>query len=186
LTVLAVTAAVDDVHLARLGVPEDEEVVADQLELKNGLFGVHLAHPEVLRLDDRRLDILVHAWHPLRSGPVGAGGSASPGASLVAVARDLALELVDELVDRRPHVGRGLAGAQHRAFRPDRGLGHVVGGDRGVALDRELQLDARILELPLELRELPLRIAADRVADLEVPALHVKLHTRSLGRCPGT
>ena len=48
-------AAVDDVHVARFGVAEDEEVVADELELEHGLLGAHRLDRELLRLDDLRL-----------------------------------------------------------------------------------------------------------------------------------
>src|SRR2546426_175076 len=51
--VVALAAPVDDVHLARIRVPEDEEVVADQLELEHGLLGAHRLHRELLRLADR-------------------------------------------------------------------------------------------------------------------------------------
>src|SRR2546423_10249380 len=56
--VAAVTAPVDDVDLARLGVLEDEEVVADQLELEHGLLRAHGLHGELLRLDDDGLRLL--------------------------------------------------------------------------------------------------------------------------------
>jgi hypothetical protein len=72
--------------------------VADQLELEHGLLGVHRLDCKLLRLDDLRffghLDSFV--------GCLPAG--APPPASLLAVARDLALELVDELVDRGANV----------------------------------------------------------------------------------
>src|SRR5205085_11757783 len=99
------------------------------------------------------------------------------------VALHLPFELVDELVDRRPHVGRRLARAQRRALRPDRRLGDVVRRDRRVALDAELELDLRrIGQLPLELPELVLGVAAHRVADVEVLALHLESHPLSFSR----
>src|SRR6185312_15184425 len=71
------------------------------------------------------------------------------------------------------------------AARPDGRLGDLARRDRGVPLDGELELDPRILQLPFELRELLLRVTPDRIADLEVPALHLKLHEPSLGACAG-
>src|SRR2546423_7848318 len=56
--VAAVTAAIDDIDLARLGVLEDEEVVADQLELEHGLLRAHRLDGELLRLDDDGLRLL--------------------------------------------------------------------------------------------------------------------------------
>src|SRR4029079_17341288 len=50
-SVVAVAAPVDDVDAVGLGVAEDEEVVADELELQNRLFGAHRSHGELLRLD---------------------------------------------------------------------------------------------------------------------------------------
>ena len=50
--VVAVAAAVDDVHLAGLRVLEHEEVVADELELEARLLGRHRLQRELLRLHD--------------------------------------------------------------------------------------------------------------------------------------
>src|SRR2546429_1849867 len=178
--VAAVTAPVDDVDLARLGVLEDEEVVADQLELEHGLVRTHRLDGELLRLDDHRLALVVHGLRLLEARPVVAAG---PPPALLAVALHLPLELVDELVDRRAHVRRSLARAKRRALRPDRRLGDVVRRDRRGALDAELELDLRrIGQLPLELPELVLGVAANRVADVEVLALHLESHPLSFSR----
>src|SRR5207248_9494208 len=111
---------------------------------------------------------------------------ARPGApTLLTVARDLALELVDELVDRRLHVVGGLACSERRTLGPDRPLGDVARRDRRVPLDAQLDLHlGRVGELPLELAELLLGIAADRLADLEVLAFHLEPHAFSFS--PGT
>ncbi len=95
----------------------------------------------------------------------------------LAVALDLALELVGEQVDRRVHVGRALARAQHGALRPDRGLGDLAVGDRGVPLDRQLQLDPRrLVEVLRQLRELALGVVDDRIRHVEILAGDLKLH----------
>ena len=51
--------------------------------------------------------------------------------ALLAVAGDLALEVVCELVDRRPDVTGRLVRAQREALRKDRRLGDVLRLDRG-------------------------------------------------------
>src|SRR3712207_4258788 len=97
--------------------------------------------------------------------------------ALLAVALDLPLELVDELVDRRLVVGGSLSGAQNRSLRPDRRLRYVVGRDRRIPLDGELELHPRgVRQLALELAELLLRVLPDRVRDLDVLALHLESH----------
>src|SRR5688500_6704811 len=104
-------------------------------------------------------------------------------AALLAVPLDLALELLDQLVDRRLIRGRRLARTQGRTLRPDRGLRNVVVRDRRVVLERELQLDlGRIGELPLELADLLLGVSPDRIADLDVSALDLKSHRVSFVR----
>ena len=96
---------------------------------------------------------------------------------LLAVAARLALQLLGQLVDRGAHVVGGLAGADDRALRPDRRLGHVACGDRRVLLDGELQLALRLIrEVALELAELLLGVGPDRVADLDVLALDLQSH----------
>src|SRR4029077_2447138 len=90
---------------------------------------------------------------------------------------DLSLELAHELVDRRLHVGRRLPGAHNMAARPDGRLGHLVGGNGGIRLLGELQLDpGLVVEDPFELAELALPVAPDRLGDLGVLTLDAKLH----------
>src|SRR2546428_9253045 len=50
--IAAVAAAVEDVDLSGLVATEDEEVVADELELQRSLFRAHRLHGELLRPDD--------------------------------------------------------------------------------------------------------------------------------------
>src|ERR671925_818099 len=181
--VRAVAAPVDDVDVVGIRVAEDEEVVPDELELEHRLLGRHRLDRELLRLDEARLARRRRLFG-LRLGER-AGLHATATAPLLAVALDLALELVDELVDRRLHVGRRLARAEHGPLRPDGGLGDVVRRHRGVALDRELELDARrVGHEPVELSELLLRVTADRIADLDVPTLDLETHRlpKSTGR----
>src|SRR5262245_11235792 len=92
--VVAVAAPVADVDVARVGVLEDEEVMADELQLQDSLLGTHRLHVELLRLDDQRL-----RRHGLDGGRLDRAGGVVPASALVPVALDLALELVDELVD---------------------------------------------------------------------------------------
>jgi hypothetical protein len=173
-------AAIDDIDFAGIGISEDEEVVPNELELQDGLLGMHRrAQRELLRLDDLRLVLFGHVRNGVRCGAVRASRAAPAVAAAGAVAGDLALELGDELVDRCTHVRRGLARTEDGAVRPDRGLGDMVLCDRRVLLHGQLELDTRVRQLSLQLRELRLRIAPDRVADLEVPALDLELHRPS-------
>jgi hypothetical protein len=74
-----------------------------------------------------------------------------------------------------------LAASRARSVRP---LRWTVASDRGIPLDRELDLHAReLMDAPVELLELPLGIASDGVVHLEVLALDVKLHRRLPCRC---
>src|SRR5436190_5136498 len=180
----AVVAAVHDVDLVRLLVAEDEEVVADELELVDRLLRAHRVQRELLRLHDHRPALLVRLRvRACLGGAVAVTAvpvvriSVPAVLPLLAVARDLPLELVHQQVDRRAHVARGFLRAQHRTFRPDRRLRDMVRGDRGILLDGELELDARrIGELPIETAELLLRVGPDRLAHLDVLALHLQAH----------
>src|SRR5207248_1507269 len=181
--VATVAPAVDDVHLAALRVLEDEEVVPDELELEHCLLRAHGLDRELLRLHDHRLGVVGRRSRSLQRPSVVTRG---PPPALLPVAGHLALELVDELVDRRPHVGGCLTCPQRRPLRPDRGLGDVVRRDRRVPLHAELELDLRrIGQLSLELPELLFRVAANRVADVEVLALHLESHQLSFSREAG-
>src|SRR5438045_73250 len=66
----AAASPVDHVHLVRLLVAEDEEVVPDQLELEDRFLGVHRLHAELLRLDDLRANLLVDAHRTSRGSAV--------------------------------------------------------------------------------------------------------------------
>src|SRR5438552_3296896 len=172
--VAALAAAVDDVDLVRVGVAEHEEVVADQFELEHGFLGVHRLDCKLLRLDDLRFFGHLESF----VGCLPAGATAP--ASLLAVAGDLALELVDELVDRGTDVLRALPSAQDGALRPHRCLGDVGVPDRRILLGRELEVDLGIGQLAFQLAEAFLGIRADRVGDLDPAALHAKLHGPNL------
>src|SRR5262249_18340415 len=77
---------------------------------------------------------------------------------------DLAHELVDDLVDRGLHVGRGLSGAQCVSLEVNGRLGHLRVGNRRVPFDGELDLDlSQIVDAAVELVELPLDIAPHRI-----------------------
>jgi hypothetical protein len=53
----------------------------------------------------------------------------------------------------------------------------VVGGDRWIVFDCQLELDLRrIGELPLELAELLLGVPPDRFADLDIAAFDLQSH----------
>src|SRR5439155_26205168 len=170
--VAAVAAAVDDLDLVRAGVPEDEEVVADELERLDGLLRCHRAEDELLRLHDLRSAV------GGRRGRLGCAAVAAP--ALLAVADHLPFELDRQQVDGCAHVGGGLPRAENRTLRPYGRLRDLVRSDRRVALDGELELDARqVVQLALELRKLLLGVLAERVRDLDVPAVHLKSHLRS-------
>src|SRR6516165_1873019 len=100
--------------------------------------------------------------------------------ALVMAIADLAHELVCELVDRGLHVAGSLARAQRPPLEVDDRLGDLRVGDGRVLLHCKLELDScRVVDTTLELSELPLGVASDRVIHLEVLALDVKFH-RSL------
>src|SRR5215218_7499401 len=104
-------------------------------------------------------------------------------AALVAVALDLAGELVGDQVDRVLDLARGLLRAQGHALEMQRRLGHLALGIRGVALLRELDLEHRQLgDLLADLLEAPLDTLAELVGDLKVPSLHLDLHGTPLCR----
>src|SRR4029453_15890156 len=99
--VIPVAPPVDDVDGLSLGVTEDEEVVADELELEHGFLGRHRRDGELVRLDDRRRALLALARRRLGRNAAVAGVPARGDAPLLAVALDLALELAPQLVGRR-------------------------------------------------------------------------------------
>ena len=172
----AVAAPVHDLGLPRRFVPEDEEVVPDELELERCLLGRHRLQVELLRFHDHLLELLRREPRLRRGMPVRAtsGLAAAP---LGSVPLHLTLELVHELVDRGLERVRGLSRAQGRSLRPDRGLRDVIVRDRRVVLERQLELDLRgIRKLLLELAELLLCVSPNRLADLDVSALDLESH----------
>src|SRR5437764_15411748 len=61
----------------------------------------------------------------------------------------------------------------------------MVGGDGGVLLDRELELDPRrVAHDSIELAHLLLGVLTNLLADLEVPALHLETHAWKLSNGP--
>src|SRR4029453_5231590 len=107
------------------GVAEDEEVVADELELEPRLVGRHRVNRELLRLRDRNRRVVELEGRCFEGRRRGAPGGFT---ALLAVALHLALEVGDELVDRRLDVAGRLARAQYWSLRPDGRLGDVVFG----------------------------------------------------------
>src|SRR4051812_7169042 len=96
---------------------------------------------------------------------------------LVLVLLHFAHQLLREAVDRSTHVARRFARTQRVAFREDRRLRDLVLADRRVLLGAQLELDLyEVGELLVELAQLLFRIAADRVADLDVLALQLETH----------
>ena len=83
--VVAVVSAVEDVDLARFEVAEDEEVVADQLELEDRLLGRHRVERELLLLHDHGVLLGRSGWlvgavaaHAARARGAPSAGSAPP------------------------------------------------------------------------------------------------------------
>jgi hypothetical protein len=150
--------------------------VADELELQDGLLRRHRFDRKLLRLDDHRRRLVWNDRNRLGRGVVVAARVGA--AALLAVALRLAFELLHQQVDRRLHIGRRFAGAEHRPLRPDRRLGDLVLGDRRVLLDGKLELETGgLAQVPLELAELRLRVALQRIVDLDVLALHLESHS---------
>src|SRR4051812_37931277 len=107
-------------------------------------------------------------------------------ASFVLVLLHLAQELLRQAVDGRAHVARRCARAQRMALGEHGGLGDLVLADRRVLLGAQFQLDLHeVRELLVQLAQLLLGVAANRVADLEVLALHLQTHRPLLLGFPG-
>src|SRR4051794_16374484 len=98
----------------------------------------------------------------------------APRPPLVAVALDLAREVLRAEVDRVRELARGLPAAQRDPLEVQGRLGHLVLGDRGVALLEHLDLETGELgHLLAHLREALLDALAQLVADGEIAALDV-------------
>ena len=114
------------------------------------------------------------------SAPSAGAPRLAPLAALVAVALDLARELVGAQVDRVPAVARGVARAQDRALEVQRHLGDVPLGDRRIALLPDLHFEAsEVGDLLAHLGEALLNVLAQLIADGAVAALDVDLHRLS-------
>src|SRR3954454_2398276 len=178
--VVAVPPLVDDVHLIGFGVHEDEEIMADQLQLEQRLLVAHRLHVELFRLDDHRLVLLGQRGNRRRIGLVGVVVGHVLGlaaGALLAVALPLPLELLGDQVDRRVHVGGRLPGAQHRALCPDRRLGHLAVADARVVLDDQLELAAALVgKVACQLAQLLLGVLKQGVGDIDVPAFPLQTH----------
>src|SRR5215212_7682857 len=79
-------------------------------------------------------------WSGLGGASLGALAAA---AALLAVALDLARELLRTEVDRVLQIGRGFTRAQRRTLQVERRLGDLVLRDGRVLLDQELQVELR-------------------------------------------
>ena len=100
--------------------------------------------------------------------------------ALVAVALDLPLELVEQLVDRSLVGRRRLARDEVRALGVDDRLDRVVVGDRRVVLARERDLDQRqVVEAAIELRQLRLRVLPRGLARVVVTGGELRVAWRS-------
>ena len=149
----------------------------DELELKRSLFGAHRLDGELLRSDDLRASLFFVTGNAHRTSGRNAVAACLPAPALATGVLHLAKQLVGQLVNRGLHVGRGLGDAKRRALRPDCQLRDLVVGDRRVLLDAKLELDlSQVVQLAAELAHLFLGVPANRVADLDVLALHLKSH----------
>src|SRR6185312_276792 len=102
-------------------------------------------------------------------------------AALLAVALDLARELLLALHDRVLHVRRGRAGAQRDALEVERRLRDVAIGDRRVALLAQLDLElGQLGDLALDRAKALLDVLPQAVGDRGVPSLDRDAHMRPL------
>ena len=110
----------------------------------------------------------------------------APPAALLAMALDLAGELLLAEVDRVAKVARAVLRAQGHTLQSQSGLRHLVVGDGRVALLVDLDLETRELRhLLAHLREAPLDVLAELVGHGGVATLDLDLHTDPLGRMTG-
>ena len=100
-------------------------------------------------------------------------------AQFVAVALDLARELVDHQVERMEHLGGGVARAQRHALQIERALGHLAVGHARIGLLEDLDLQAgQVGDLARDLAQTALGVRAQLVGDRHVATLDVDLHRR--------
>ena len=120
------------------------------------------------------------------SGPNGLRPDLAPPAALLAMALDLAGELLLAQVDRVPQVARAIVRAQGHTLQSQGGLRHLVVGDGRIALLVDLDLETRELRhLLAHLREPLLDVLAELVGHGGVATLDLDLHTDPLGRLTG-
>src|SRR5829696_8476375 len=104
-------------------------------------------------------------------------------AALVAVALDLARELVRDQVDRVLDVARGVGRPQCDALEVEGRLGHEALRVRAVALLEELDLEhGQLAHLLAHLLEAPLDALAQLIGDLKVASLDLDPHGTPLWR----
>src|SRR5215212_1363651 len=112
----------------------------------------------------------------VRAPPSGPRGT--PLAALLAVALDLARELVLAAHDRVVHVGRGGARAERDPLAVERGLGDLAVGDRRVALLAQLDLELSELgNLACDRPEAAIDMVPQSVGDRGVPSLDRDAHS---------
>src|SRR3954452_8558571 len=138
---------------------------------------------------DRAVSLLRRYGRPLAEplglgrGANGFGPDLAPAPSLLAMALDLAGELLLAQVDRVPKVARAIVRAQGHTLQSQGGLRHLVVGDGRIALLVDLDLETRELRhLLAHLREPPLDVLAERVRHGGVATLDLDLHRDPLGR----
>ena len=200
--------AVDDRRLPGVGAQEEEEVVADQLHLVEGLVDVHRGGRVVLLAHDPAGEVLIEVGdvRPLRELPVaveglgdtGVGGAgahphAGRGPSSVVDAAAVGglaqpvVELAGGQVQRRVEVRRSGLGPDHRPLAAERDLHALaLAGLAWVLLVEELHVDAQDLEFPVEpveTADLVLDVLSVVLGDFDVPATDHDLHetSRSFG-----
>ena len=106
------------------------------------------------------------SWAVARPAPHGGRVGLAAVAEFVAVALDLAGELVDHQVQRMEHLGRGVAGPQRHALQVQRPLGHVAVGHARVRLLEDLDLEPRELgDLASDLAQATLGVRPQLVGD---------------------
>ena len=177
--VAAAVARVDDADgVVIVRVAEDEEAVAQQVHLQNGLLHAHGLDGEALGAHDVERALLVgfELLGQLRQHSLGAQVLGKAGLVLA----DLALDLGRGLVDRAAHVAVRVL--TYRAEQRAVGAAEHDLGDTAVLLldgegDRSLGL---LLEKLLELADLFLGVGAEFLADFQLLARDGEFHSIQL------